>query len=118
MTIICQLQVRQLDFNIGSGIAKTLEQELVQARSEDKSLDAAVFHVWLTVRRAGPMVMCQGHCFTSSSCVCRQSWFLAPGLAWPDCTSCARHLECLHHRPVPLACSWRSFKPSAMARRR
>lgn len=49
LTIICHLQVRQLDFNIGSGIAKTLEQELVQARSEDKSLDAAVFHTWLTV---------------------------------------------------------------------
>eukprot|EP00891_Asterochloris_glomerata_P002440 jgi/Astpho2/2440/Aster-x1076 len=44
-------QVRQLDFNIGSGIAKTLEQELVQARSEDKSLDAAVFHTWLTLAR-------------------------------------------------------------------
>ncbi len=49
LTIICHLQVRQLEFNIGSGIAKTLEQELVQARSEDKSLEAAVFHTWLTV---------------------------------------------------------------------
>ena len=80
LTITCQWQVRQLDFNIGSGIAKTLEQELVQARSEDKSLDAAVFHVWLTVRRAGPMVTCRGHCFTSSSYTCRQSWSLLQGL--------------------------------------
>ena len=106
--------MRQLDFNIGSGIAKTLEQELVQARSVNKSLDAAVFHVWLTVRLAGPMATCQGHCSTSSSCVCRQSWSLLQGL-------CAAALAIWNasiiSRPALLACSWRAFKPSAMARR-
>lgn len=44
--------VRNLDFTIDQSMSSYLENELVEARKEDKDLEPSTMHAWLTVSPA------------------------------------------------------------------
>lgn len=53
--------VRSMEFTIDAEMSNFLENELVEARKQDKDLDPSAMHSWLTVKPSGQILSLPMH---------------------------------------------------------